>query len=420
MPVSKAVALAAMPSAVIMGMGFTSPLAKADQHPENPFQDGPCVAVPDTAEDQAEQDGPGQDPAPEAGPDPEPDPEPEPEPGPEPEPEPEPDPGPEPEPDTERPAAPAPENGESGAEQPEGDEAVNPLDPLGVGKVLEDLGTGLTNLVTSAGLTGATAEQPADQEQAATAQDGQDGQDERTEQAGQTGTAGTAAGSAAETAAETLPGKPATDGAADDATDGAADGGEQDPATGAAEQAVAAAAGESEPAGEADPFAPDAEGKVPYPCPVERQVAGTDVAVVVADEPWYLEATYLTLRGLKYHGVVNVTTSSGESKQALKFTAEKLDIGDLHQIVHGPDGLRYHVQAAPGSNSTFRNGTVTMYTERLEGNLFGLIPIVFDPQHEPPLDVPVAHFTDVTVTQAGQFGGTLNFPKGMSNYITQS
>jgi hypothetical protein len=113
------------------------------------------------------------------------------------------------------------------------------------------------------------------------------------------------------------------------------------------------------------------------------------------------------------------TTADGSVKQTLKFTADKLDIGDLHQIVDGPNGLRYHVAAAEGSNSTFRNGEVTMYTERLEGKLFGLIPIVFDPENEPSVDLPIAHFTDVFVTQAGQFGGELTMP-GMHQYMTET
>ncbi|NJP65855.1 hypothetical protein [Streptomyces spiramenti] len=168
-----------------------------------------------------------------------------------------------------------------------------------------------------------------------------------------------------------------------------------------------------------DPFAPDAAGRVPYPCPEERDVPGIDeeTVQVLPDAPWLLEASHMTLRGLEYHGVVNVRTSGGAVKQALKFTAAALDIGDLHQVVRGTGGLTYHVQAADGSTSTFREGTVTMYTERLEGNLFGLIPVVFDPRHEPLLDLREAYFTDVRVTQAGQFGGTLTVP-GMRQYMT--
>ncbi|HEX5568285.1 MAG TPA: hypothetical protein VFY14_15395, partial [Streptomyces sp.] len=46
-PAGKAMALAAMPTAVLMGMGLTSQLADAKPLPKNPFKDGPCVSAPD-------------------------------------------------------------------------------------------------------------------------------------------------------------------------------------------------------------------------------------------------------------------------------------------------------------------------------------------------------------------------------------
>ena len=52
-----------------------------------------------------------------------------------------------------------------------------------------------------------------------------------------------------------------------------------------------------------------------------------------------------------------------------------------------------------------------MYTESISGKLFGLIPITFSPDSPPPLNIPLIYFTDVTVQQAAQFGGTLTIPK---------
>lgn len=164
----------------------------------------------------------------------------------------------------------------------------------------------------------------------------------------------------------------------------------------------------------------DADGKKAYPCVVENKQKGEDeqTPVTLPDDPWHLESSALTLRGLNYEGVVNVTTQNGHTKQALKFTADSVDIGDLHQIVDDPtSGKKYHVQGADGSTSTIRGGKVTMYTERLQGNLFGLIPIVFDPEHPPPLNVPFAYFTKVKIDQAGQFGGNLHIP-GLHQSIT--
>ncbi|MDT0461379.1 hypothetical protein RM550_37740, partial [Streptomyces sp. DSM 41527] len=123
-----------------------------------------------------------------------------------------------------------------------------------------------------------------------------------------------------------------------------------------------------------------------------------------------LESSLLTLNGLDYKGIVEVKKADGSIKKVLKFTASSIDIRDLHQLTVGPAGTTGHVKSRPGSTSTIRNGTVTMYTEELKGNLFGLIPITFSPQTPPPLNVPFAFFTKVRVVQAAQFGGTLKVP----------
>lgn len=159
-----------------------------------------------------------------------------------------------------------------------------------------------------------------------------------------------------------------------------------------------------------------------FPCPTAdpEALAAADLEQglpLLPDDPWTLETSKLTLTGLDYAGIVEVKTYSGKVKKVLKFTAGSIDIKDLHQLTKGPAGTTGHVKARGGSTSTIRDGEVTMYTEKLEGNLFGLIPITFSPETPPPLNVPFAFFTDATVTQAGQFGGTLTVP-GLSNYLT--
>ncbi|WP_130799821.1 hypothetical protein [Streptomyces otsuchiensis] len=327
-----------------------------------------------------------------------------------------PDPEPEPEPDEDR--QPGEERGPR-----------HPLDPLGLGDGLRDLGNGIIDLLTPRERReAAEAEADADADaEAGAAAEGDAASDDAEE--AESGSAATdrRAGADAQRGAASGPDAgdtpPATE---EEATESGESATETDADTESEAEADADTESDAEPDSDdadpgapADPFAPDADGRIPFPCPEERAVAGSaeDTAAVLANDPWLLEASYLTLAGLKYHGVVNVTTDNGSVKQALKFTAARLDIGDLHQIVDGGSGLRHHVQAAHGSNSTFRDGTVTMYTERLEGKLFGLIPVVFDPRHEPPLDLPIAHFTDVLVTQAAQFGGTLTMP-GMRQYMT--
>ncbi|MER6274051.1 hypothetical protein [Streptomyces sp900105755] len=148
-------------------------------------------------------------------------------------------------------------------------------------------------------------------------------------------------------------------------------------------------------------------------------VSGVDNKVAVADDPWYLSASSLTLKSADYQGIVEVKTASGKTKKVLKYVISGgTDIGDLHQTVKDTTiGKTYHVQAASGSKSTITGGATTMYTESISGNLFGLIPITFDVNNPPPLNIPLIYFTNVKVTQAAQFGGTLHVP-GMHVYTT--
>ncbi|MFE7838844.1 hypothetical protein ACFU53_23185 [Streptomyces sp. NPDC057474] len=137
------------------------------------------------------------------------------------------------------------------------------------------------------------------------------------------------------------------------------------------------------------------------------------------DDPWYLNASSLLLKGADYKGVVKVKTADGTVKEVLKYViSDGTDIGDLHQTVDDKQaGVTYHVQAGKGTTSTIRDGQTVMYTESISGNLLGLIPVTFDPKHPPPLNIPLIYFTKVTVVQAGQFGGTLTVP-GLHQYTT--
>ena len=146
---------------------------------------------------------------------------------------------------------------------------------------------------------------------------------------------------------------------------------------------------------------------------------GVDNKVPVADDPWYLNASSLTLKSADYQGIVKVKTANGSTKKVLKYVISGgTDIGDLHQTVKDTDiNKTYHVQAGSGTTSTITGGATTMYTQSISGNLFGLIPITFTPDNPPPLNIPFIYFTNVKVVQAAQFGGTLHVP-GMHVYTT--
>lgn len=189
-----------------------------------------------------------------------------------------------------------------------------------------------------------------------------------------------------------------------------------------ADKATEAAKDTTEAAAEATatPSPSASSGTDPEDCPAATdEEGGIDNTVPLPDDAWFLNASSLLLKGADYQGIVKVKTANGSTKKVLKYVvSDGVDIGDLHQTVKDKQsGKTYHVQAAEGSTSTFRNGKVVMYTESISGNLLGLIPVTFDPEHPPPLNIPLIYFTKVKVVQAGQFGGTLHVP-GLHSYIT--
>ncbi|MFD7893654.1 hypothetical protein [Streptomyces sp. NPDC059743] len=422
-PAGKAIALAAMPTAVFVGMGLTPRLALADDSKDIPFAPGPCVTRSDDPD-------PSESPSPSASPSGSPSESPSQSPAPGESPsasegseagtsEPGTAESPAKGPDSEDAAAPAgaepkpkPTSTAKSAPTPTPAKSKNPLDPLGLGDVLGDI-LGVSDKETPATPTpkpSATTQKPGAAEPSAEATSKptptqKPDSPARPDGAGGGDGAGDAAGDAAGAVVD------GTEKAIRDAAEKAGVTVEEldDDAKG-----LDAHKDDDIPAG--------AGGKEPYPCPTpdpEALAAAKEEQGIplLPDDPWTLHSSLLTLRGLDYHGIVEVKTGSGKLKKALKFTATSVDIGDLHQTVVYPEGRTGHVKARTGSTSTIRHGEVTMYTEELKGNLFGLIPITFSPRTPPPLNVPFAFFTEVKVTQAGQFGGTLTVP-GLQNYIT--
>ncbi|MGW4203923.1 hypothetical protein [Streptomyces sp. NPDC004726] len=454
-PAGKAIALAAMPTAVFVGMSLTPKLAIADEG-DIPFAPGPCVTRSDeSAESESrppeptESARPSQTPTPtpsrstdDGG-----------------------DSDGEDNKDSERgergknsqdgkdgedhdgegakgdaaPPGEAPSAREAGGgkpakeaaqdrpdPKPEEAETRHPLDPLGIGEAIEDLFDGPDDEQTpTPGPAGnrpeKPPEKPADPKTPAKSKSAEpDGKPAKPAKPAELG------GKPAESAE--LGGKPAgtADGGTGARSDGAADRTEEAEAIkDAARKAGVEVEELDEDAKGLDPRKDEdiPEGAKPnFPCPTADPEALEEADLeqgipALPDDPWTLKSSKLTLRGLDYKGIVKVRTGGGQTKHALKFTATSVDIKDLHQLVVGPEGTTGHVESRRGSTSTIRDGTVTMYTEELKGNLFGVIPVTFSPRTPPPLNVPLAIFTDVTVKQAGQFGGTLTIP-GLHNYFT--
>ncbi|MGA5120811.1 hypothetical protein [Streptomyces pseudogriseolus] len=410
MPAGKAIAIAAMPTAVLMGMGFTPTLAQADDQPSSrnltadefkecleaieqaekgdasaspspsasasesasgdgeepspgPSASAPAEQAPD--EDADKDEDKGSDSSPDSGSDDESDP------------------------------APAP-SATAGGQKAETEPAPSPSETDG--NLLEQIGDTIKDVLTP----GEKAEEtpipgPSASASPSAPADEPDDKDETDDKA------------------EEAPQKPA-DKSAGDVLDTVGDAAQD--ATEQAEEAVEEETGE--PEATASPSPSESSGTDLEDCPVATDAeGGVDNNVPLPDDPWFLNASSLLLKGADYKGIVEVRTANGTKKKVLKYVvSDGTDIGDLHQTVKDPQtGKTYHVQAAKGSTSTIRDGDTVMYTESISGNLLGLIPVTFDPEHPPPLNIPLIYFTKVTVQQAGQFGGTLHVP-GLHQYVT--
>ncbi|MFD3559324.1 hypothetical protein ACFWVU_06600 [Streptomyces sp. NPDC058686] len=387
-PAGKAIAIAAMPTAVLMGMGLTPTLAQAKDNPTKFSADDykACADAIKASEDGKDAtDGKGDEsasptptpsPSASAGKDTSDD---------------KADSGDKAEP-TPSPSASKPSDTSGGSSDgstagtktatptPAPSETKNPLDPLGVGDALKDLLT------------------PKEKESATPTPSPSASASKSTD----------VGGTVKDTVGKVT--KPVTD-TADKAGDAVKD---------TVDKAGKAVDDAADKATKVVPTPSPSETGVPDNCPVATDAEGDNeqTPAQVPNDSWHLEASSLTLKGADYQGVVNVRTPNGTIKKVLKYVISNgTDIGDLHQTVDGPDGKTYHVQAGKGTTSTIRGGTTTMYTESISGNLLGLIPITFDAEHPPPLNIPLIYFTNVKVKQAGQFGGDLHVP-GLHQYLT--
>jgi hypothetical protein len=422
MPAGKAIALAAMPTAVLMGMGFTSSLALADSDSSSsPTSNSltadeykACVAALDDSKDASASPSPSASAdsgkGDEAKPTPSADDE-----------------------DSEGSSgssgssssgsgsssssdsgsddgaepAPSPSASKSSEAQSGDTATASPSPSESGGNLLEDIGDAITGIFTGgAGSSGTASPTPS-----------------ASPSASEDTSSDSSAKETSDTVKDTV--KESTDKVTDKVTDTV-----KDTVKDTTDTASKAAEGTTETVGKAAEAAADAATASPSPSAspstaAENCVAatddegGVDNKQFVADDPWYLEASSLTLKGADYQGIVEVKTANGTKKKVLKYViSDGTDIGDLHQIVKDKQaGKTHHVQAAKGSTSTITNGKTVMYTESISGNLLGLIPITFDPEHPPPLNIPFIYFTNVKVVQAGQFGGTLTVP-GLHQYTT--
>ncbi|MDX3641939.1 hypothetical protein [Streptomyces sp. MB09-02B] len=289
-----------------------------------------------------------------------------------------------------------------------GDTSSADTSGTGGGNVLEDIGTAIEDLftpddketeTTTPSTSTSPSPSPSPSEDASGSDEGKDD-------------SGSDAGKDAKDTADNASDK--VEDAAKDVTDSAED-------TEDTEKAADDAADDATDDATATPSPSPSESADTEGCPVATDdESGVEKGIPpLPNDPWYLNASSLLLKGADYKGVVKVKTADGSVKEVLKYViSDGTDIGDLHQTVEDKQaGVTYHVQAGKGTTSTIREGKTVMYTESISGNLLGLIPVTFDPKHPPPLNIPLIYFTKVKVVQAGQFGGTLTVP-GMHQFMT--
>ncbi|MFD7438715.1 hypothetical protein [Streptomyces sp. NPDC059861] len=417
-PAGRAIAVAAMPTAILMGMGLTPKLALADDRPTpqsltaEEYED--CVELlkegdaassspsasasesesgepspsatatdspqsPETPGDEAtDNNGSGNGSSSDSGSDDEAEP------------------------------APSPSASADKDSEPQDANPTPSASGAGNGGVLDAVGDTITGVVDGITGIGKGEESQAAPTPTPSASSGdEDDTSEQDDASGATDDSGDSGNSGEDTAGTGKDTDPAGD-SADEPTDAASDAAEE------TEEAADEATASPTPS-------PSASSTTdPDDCPLATDVeGGIDNEILLPDDPWYLDASSLTLKGADYQGIVKVKTASGNVKEVLKYViSDGTDIGDLHQTVKDKQsGKTHHVQADKGSKSTITDGDTVMYTEKISGNLFGLIPITFSPENPPPLNIPLIYFTDVKVQQAGQFGGTLTVP-GLSSYIT--
>ena len=148
---------------------------------------------------------------------------------------------------------------------------------------------------------------------------------------------------------------------------------------------------------------------------------GPDVALAL-DLQFGAAQADLELGGLNFVGVVD-SVVNGQVIKVLKFTTSDMKIRDLVQSADASPGYKIVTAARAGSTSTVNRTKVPgqpepppliqLFTVQLKGNLdiLGIkIPVDYTAAHPPPLNVPFATFTEVTVRNTDLIGGNLTIP----------
>lgn len=165
-------------------------------------------------------------------------------------------------------------------------------------------------------------------------------------------------------------------------------------------------------------------------CDISKMAAPSDLTPgEFPNVTWNLKASQLRLYNTVFHGVVTVQTAAGP-KRVLKFTAEAVDIDNLKMNAYQGSNTTLHIDGGPGSTSTMRTTggqQITMYVTKLTGTIAGIEGLPLPPLLRvtlTPDTIPAWLYNiigslnlklqltldDVDIDQVGQTGGTLTIP----------
>jgi hypothetical protein len=129
------------------------------------------------------------------------------------------------------------------------------------------------------------------------------------------------------------------------------------------------------------------------PCVKPAKARAASGLPVTTTDAVTLRADRMSMSGLSYDGVVELPTGQG-SVRALRFTMDKGTMTTVDQTIrHGQDQTR-----ATATSLAF-SGDVVMYTTKMSGKVFGLLPMTFTPDSPPPLVPSSMSLTEMVAEQ---------------------
>lgn len=132
--------------------------------------------------------------------------------------------------------------------------------------------------------------------------------------------------------------------------------------------------------------------------PGTGSAAERDLPTVSTIHP-VLQTDVMTMTGMNSGGVVDVPTADG-AQRALEFTMDELELAEMDQSA-GIDGTDARLHVINKGSSAVLSGGVRLYVQRMQGLIFGVVPIVLTADTPlPPIPVPYLVITQATVDTA--------------------